>query len=43
VTVSIGAVIFEDVANPSAEQLLYIADERLLAAKAGGRNRVICE
>jgi len=43
VTVSIGAVIFEDVAELSSAQILYIADERLLAAKAGGRNRVICE
>ncbi len=43
VTVSIGVVIFEDVAELSSEQILYIADERLLSAKAAGRNRVICE
>jgi diguanylate cyclase (GGDEF)-like protein len=43
VTVSIGAVIFEDVSELSSEQILHVADERLLAAKAGGRNRVICE
>ncbi len=41
ITVSIGVVIFEEVPQLTTQQLLRIADHRLLEAKEGGRNRVV--
>jgi len=41
VTVSIGVVIFEELPQLTTQQLLRIADHRLLEAKEGGRNRVV--
>ena len=41
ITVSIGVVIFEELPKLTTQQLLRIADNRLLAAKRTGRNRVV--
>jgi diguanylate cyclase (GGDEF)-like protein len=41
VTVSIGAVIFDEVPGLTTHQFLRIADNRLLAAKGTGRNTVV--
>jgi diguanylate cyclase (GGDEF)-like protein len=41
ITVSLGAAIFEDVANLTSEEILRLADDRLLTAKKSGRNRVV--
>ena len=42
ITVSIGAVIFDEVPGLTTAQFLRIADNRLLAAKDAGRNIVVC-
>ncbi|HVP19660.1 MAG TPA: diguanylate cyclase, partial [Spirochaetia bacterium] len=42
VTVSIGAVIFDEVPGLTTHQFLRIADNRLLKAKDAGRNIVVC-
>jgi len=41
VTLSIGVVIFEEVPGLTTQQLLRIADSRLLAAKNAGRNTAV--
>jgi PleD family two-component response regulator len=38
-----GVVIFEDMPDMSCDKILGLADDRLLAAKSGGRNKVIYE
>jgi len=43
VTLSIGAVIFEEVPGLTTQQLLRIADNRLLSAKNRGRNAAVYE
>jgi len=43
VTLSIGAVIFEEVPGLTTQQLLRIADNRLLRAKNAGRNVTVYE
>ena len=43
VTLSIGVVIFEEVPGLATQQLLRIADNRLLAAKNAGRNVAMYE
>jgi diguanylate cyclase (GGDEF)-like protein len=43
VTLSIGVVIFEEVPGLTTQQLLRIADNRLLIAKNAGRNVVVYE
>ncbi len=41
VTISVGLVIFDEVLNKESEEILRIADDRLLRAKSNGRNRII--
>lgn len=41
ITISLGVVVFEDVPAMSRDQLLGLADDRLLAAKKSGRNKVV--
>jgi len=41
VTISIGAVIFDEVPGLTTQQFLRIADSRLLQAKKLGRNRLV--
>jgi diguanylate cyclase (GGDEF)-like protein len=41
ITVSIGVAIFEDVANMTSDQIIRLADERLLTAKNTGRNKIV--
>ena len=43
VTLSVGVVIFEEVPGLTTQQLLRIADNRLLSAKNGGRNVAVYE
>jgi len=43
VTLSIGVVIFEEVPGLTTQQLLRIADNRLLSAKNAGRNVAVYE
>jgi diguanylate cyclase (GGDEF)-like protein len=43
VTLSVGVVIFEEVPGVTTQQLLRVADGRLLAAKKAGRNRAVYE
>jgi diguanylate cyclase (GGDEF)-like protein len=43
VTLSIGVVIFEEVPGLTTQQLLRIADSRLLSAKKAGRNTAVFE
>lgn len=43
VTLSVGVVIFEEVPGLTTQQLLRIADSRLLAAKKAGRNAAVYE
>jgi|WetSurMetagenome_2_1015567.scaffolds.fasta_scaffold19385_2 diguanylate cyclase (GGDEF)-like protein len=43
ITISLGIVVFEDVPALSSDAILGLADDRLLAAKKGGRNRVVFE
>ncbi len=43
ITVSLGVVIFEDVPAMSSDEILGLADDRLMAAKKTGRNKVVCE
>ena len=43
VTLSAGAASLACCQNPSAEELISIADRRLYIAKQQGRNRIICE
>ena len=43
VTLSIGVVIFEEVPGLTTQQLLRVADSRLLAAKSAGRNVAVYE
>jgi diguanylate cyclase (GGDEF)-like protein len=41
ITISMGVVVFEDVPALSGDEILKLADDRLLAAKLGGRNKVV--
>lgn len=41
VTVSIGIASVEDMDNPTAQELIHLADKNLYAAKAAGRNKVM--
>lgn len=41
VTISVGLIIFDEVINKESEEILRIADNRLLRAKSNGRNRII--
>jgi diguanylate cyclase (GGDEF)-like protein len=43
ITISLGIVVFDDVPALSGDAILGLADDRLLAAKKGGRNRVVYE
>jgi len=43
VTISMGVVIFSDLPAMSSDDLLGLADERLLAAKRKGRNKAVYE
>jgi len=43
VTISMGVVIFGDIPAMSSDELLGLADDRLLAAKKKGRNKVVYE
>jgi diguanylate cyclase (GGDEF)-like protein len=43
ITISVGLVIFDEVIHQPAEEILKLADDRLLRAKRAGRNRIVCE
>jgi diguanylate cyclase (GGDEF)-like protein len=43
ITISMGVVVFEDIPLVSSDKILGLADERLLAAKKRGRNKVVYE
>jgi len=43
ITISMGVVVFEDVPAMSGDEILRLADDRLLAAKTRGRNTVVFE
>ena len=43
VTISIGLVIFNEVLHQGAEEIVRLADDRLLRAKRQGRNRIVCD
>ncbi|HYW81997.1 MAG TPA: diguanylate cyclase, partial [Spirochaetia bacterium] len=43
VTISMGVVIFSDLPAMSSDDLLGLADDRLLAAKRKGRNKAVYE
>jgi diguanylate cyclase (GGDEF)-like protein len=43
ITISLGVVIFQDLPALSGDEILGLADDRLLAAKKRGRNRVVYE
>jgi diguanylate cyclase (GGDEF)-like protein len=43
ITISMGVVVFDDVPGISSDEILKLADDRLLAAKQGGRNKVVFE
>jgi len=41
VTISVGLVTFDEVVNKESDGILKLADDRLLRAKNGGRNRIV--
>jgi diguanylate cyclase (GGDEF)-like protein len=41
VTISMGLVTFDEVLNKSGEEILNLADDRLLRAKSSGKNRIV--
>ena len=43
ITISMGVVIFGDIPGMSSDELLGLADDRLLAAKRKGRNKAVYE
>jgi diguanylate cyclase (GGDEF)-like protein len=43
ITISMGVVIFADIPEMSSDELLGLADDRLLAAKKKGRNKAVYE
>jgi diguanylate cyclase (GGDEF)-like protein len=43
ITISLGVVVFEDLPALSGDEILGLADNRLLTAKKGGRNRIVHE
>ncbi len=43
ITISMGVVIFADIPDMSSDELLGLADDRLLAAKRKGRNKAVYE
>jgi PleD family two-component response regulator len=36
-----GLVTFDEVLNKGSEEILNLADDRLLRAKSGGKNRIV--
>jgi diguanylate cyclase (GGDEF)-like protein len=41
VTISVGLVIFDEVLNKDSDEILKLADNRLLRAKSKGKNRIV--